>query len=164
MIQTAEVMSRRSVLWFSVVFAVVAAMLAWRLAINRHLAGEAGNSVSGEVKSILLCALISNRMPTQCSPLDGQERERAVNALRQGSAAEAPGHGIRENEYMLKIVNATDGGNPRTECFVLVEYAGFAQDLYLLPIRAGENCAGDTFNYSLGSIKVKNFLHSREGH
>ncbi len=150
-------MSRRSVLWSFVLLVFVAAVLAWRFAINRNLAADAASSVSGQVTSILLCELISNRMPTGCVPLEEQKKERAITAVRQGSAAEAPSHGIRKSEYLLKI-NSTSGAKLRTECFVLVEYAGFAQELYLLPIRTGENCTGDTFKYAPGSIRVKNFL------
>jgi hypothetical protein len=152
-------MTRTNALWSFVVLAFVAIVLVWRFAINRSLTADVTSSVSGQVSSIMLCDLISNQISTRCVSLEKEEKERAINAVRLGSAAATPSHGSRKSEYLLKIMNSTTNDNVSTKCFVLVEYVSFERDLYLLPIRAGEDCSSDTFKYAPGSIRVRNFLH-----
>jgi hypothetical protein len=150
--------TRANALWSIGAISFVAIVLIARMVLNESVLSSATNSVSGSATSVMLCEFTSNRMPTRCTGLADKQKESAIKAIRSAHEAQPPGHGIRKTEYVLKIGNS-DNGEVATKCFVIVEYAGFERDLYLLPIKTGKNCSGETFDYAAGSIRVENFLH-----
>jgi hypothetical protein len=154
-------MTRANMLLSLVALALFTSVLVWRFTINKSLSSEVAASVAGQVSSVMLCALVADKMPTSCVPLDKGQADQAINALRVGSTAETPSHGIRKSEHLFKIVNTTPNDS-FTKCFVLVEYVGFERDLYVLPVLTGKDCSGDTFKYAPGSVRIRNFLHSEK--
>ena len=128
------------------------------IALNENVLNEATSSVSGSASSLMLCAFTSQRIPTNCTPVPDDQKERVITAIRQAHAAQTPSHGKQQRQYVLKIMKSENGRSVTTKCFVLVEYEDFESSLYLLPIETGKNCTGETFKYAAGSIRLQNFL------
>jgi hypothetical protein len=150
-------MSPTKTLGFVALVSFVAIFFILWIVLNENVLSEATSSVSDSVSSLMLCEFKSQRMPTNCAPLPDDQKERVITAIRQAHAAPTPSHGKTQREYFL-IVNSGNGDSVTTKCFVLAEYEGFESSLYLLPIKTGKNCSGETFKYAAGSIRLQNFL------
>jgi hypothetical protein len=151
-------MSPTKTLGFVALVSFVAIFFILWFVLNENVLNEATSSVSGSASSLMLCEFKSQRIPTNCAPLPDDQKERVITAIRQAHAAPTPSHGKRQREYVLKIMKSGNGDSVTTKCFVLVEYEDFESSLYLLPIKTGENCSGETFKYAAGSIRLQNFL------
>ncbi len=74
-----------------------------------------------------------------------------------------PGHAISRIALMMRIFADSGANKPVVACFVVSQYEGDEENLYLSRIRPETNCSGGPFKYRAGNLAIKNFLPARHG-
>ena len=124
---------------------------------NDTFLSEVIQAASEPDTAVSLCPLKCSSISSPCVRLD--QGERVIALLRAATTANPPGHGQRNSEQVLKITS----NGAKNRCFVLVEYKGWEEQLYLWKIDTERGCSETPFKYSGGTVRVANFLRASNG-
>ena len=122
---------------------------------NQVLLDELTLSVSGNIKSIVICRTFSTKISQNCYYMNEILEKKFVTDVRQAKKSLRPGHSNTINRYFIKIE-----AHKKVNCFVVDEIKGVS-DLYFSRIDAGENCEDTYFKYLSGSARSANFFKNK---
>jgi hypothetical protein len=143
---------------FGIVAALVVLMAAATYLEKRDdtFLAEVVQAMSEPGIAVSLCPVKCSSISAPCVAVD--QAETAIAQLRGATRANSPGHGQQSREYVLKITSG--GDKPKNTCFLLVEYKGWEDRLYLSKIDTGQGCSETQFKYGVGTVSVGNFLRA----
>lgn len=141
--------------------AICVILLSWVFIANEGFQREVLEISAAHIRSVELCPMNSNEIPASCSRFDDQDL--IVRSLKEARKTFPPSHAVSRIKLLMRISTESGLNKPVVACFVVNQYEGDEDLLYLSHIRPETDCGGGQFEYSAGSLAIKNFLRGSVG-